>query len=170
MMVENFAFIGLGSNIGDRIINVKKAIEKIDDDILCSVKKISSFYESKAFGYTEQPDFINVVIRISTGYPPDSLFHLLKGIEKEIGRVKTTKWGPRKIDLDILFYNDWIYKNRVIQIPHKGISERDFVLLPMSEIEPDYIHPELNKKISDICTSIKTKTIIDKLQYEVTVK
>ena len=168
--LENIVFIGLGSNIGDRAGNIQTAIEKIGNDPFCSVQSISSYYESKAFGNTEQQDFINTVMKISTQYSPEKLFQLLKKIEIEIGRKENVRWGPREIDLDILFYNDLLYKNENLQIPHKGIPERDFVLIPMSEIEPEFVHPELNKKISDIWTSVNFKTIINKLPFEASVK
>ena len=168
--LENIVFIGLGSNIGDRVGNIQKAIEKIGDDQFCSVQSISSNYESRAFGNLEQADFINAVMKISTQHSPEKLFQLLKKTETEIGRKENVRWGPREIDLDILFYNDLLYKNENLQIPHKGIPERDFVLIPMSEIEPEFVHPELHKKISDICESVKFKTIINKLPFEASVK
>jgi len=166
----NIVFIGLGSNIGDKIENLRKAADKIEKDPFCSVQSLSSFYESKAFGNLEQADFINAVIKINTQHSPETLFQILKKTEKEIGRKENARWGPREIDLDILFYNDLIYSSVNLKIPHKGISERDFVLIPMSEIEPEFVHPEINKKISDICTSVKFKTIINKLPSEASIK
>ena len=168
--LENIVFIGLGSNIGDRVGNIQKAIEKIDNDPFCSVQNISSFYESRAFGNLDQADFINAVMKISTQHSPGKLFQVLKRTEAEIGRKKNVRWGPREIDLDILFYNDLLYNDESLQIPHKGIPERDFVLIPMSEIEPEFVHPELNKKISDIWASVKFKTIINKLPFEASLK
>ena len=113
---------------------------------------------------------MNAVIKIKTDYSPEKLHKSLKKIEVEIGRTETVKWGPRVLDLDILFFNEMIYKSEDLQIPHKGITERDFVLLPFCEIEPDFIHPELNRKISDICTTVKIKTIISKLPVEASEK
>ncbi|HEY7751032.1 MAG TPA: 2-amino-4-hydroxy-6-hydroxymethyldihydropteridine diphosphokinase [Ignavibacteriaceae bacterium] len=162
--------MGLGSNVGDKAGNLDKAIQLIKNSDVCEVHSVSSFYESKPFGILNQDDFINAVIKIKTAYQPEELYHKLKSIESEIGRKKTIKWGPRIIDLDILFFNDLIYENPLIKIPHKGIMDRDFVLVPMNEIDPDFIHPELNKKISDICTTVKIKTIISKLPVEASEK
>jgi len=160
-------YIGIGSNLGNRLYFVESAIEKIDSDPGCEAEKISSLYESKPFGSTEQENFINLVILIKTFYTPAALFNFLKQIESEMGRKNSTRWGPRKIDLDILFYNDLIYSGPQLTIPHKGITERDFVLVPMCEIAPDFIHPELNEKICDICKVELEKNIINKIPQNI---
>ena len=139
----------MGSNKGDREKHLISAIEMIENDPSCEVNVISSVYETKPFGVEGQGDFLNAVIRINTKYTPVDLFYFLKKIEKDLGREKTIKWGPREIDLDILFYNELIYNDDLLTIPHKGILERDFVLVPLCEIDPDIIHPVTGKKISD---------------------
>ena len=102
-------YIGIGSNIGNRIQFVESAIKKIDREPGCDVEKISSLYESKPFGNTKQENFINLVILVKTLSESVALFNFLKKIESEIGRRNSDHWGPREIDLDILFYNDLIY-------------------------------------------------------------
>ncbi len=163
-------YIGIGSNIGNRLHFVETAIKKIDTESGCEVEKISSLYETKPFGNTEQENFINLVILVKTFFEPVALFNFLKQIESEMGRRNSTRWGPREIDLDILFYNDIIYNDTKLIIPHKGIAERDFVLIPMCEIAPDFIHPAINKKICDICKAELEKNIIYKIPQSILVK
>jgi 7,8-dihydro-6-hydroxymethylpterin-pyrophosphokinase len=103
------------------------------------------------------------VVKISTDYSLIELFHFLKNIEKELGRSKTKKWGDREIDLDILFFNDIVYSDNIISVPHTGIIHRDFVVVPLCEIEPDLVHPELKLKICDISIPDSEKCIIGKL-------
>ena len=129
---------------------METAIERINSDPLCSVDVVSSVYETKPFGYKDQENFLNAAVRIYTDYSPAELFSLLKRIETDLGRTETIKWGPREIDLDILFYNDLIYNDENISIPHKGITERDFVLVPLCEINPELVHPGIGKKICEI--------------------
>lgn len=149
---------------------VETAILKIDADGECFVDKISSLYESKPFGNIKQENFINLVILIKTIYKPTVLFKFLKQIESEMGRRNSIRWGPREIDLDILFYDDLIYQDSKLTIPHKGITERDFVLVPMCEIAPNFIHPEKNKKICDICDEKMKKNIICKIPQNIFIK
>ena len=136
----------------------------------CEVEKISSLYESKPFGNTDQENFVNLVILVKTFFEPTALFNFLKQIESKMGRKNLTHWGPREIDLDILFYNDLIYNDAKLTIPHKGIAERDFVLVPMCEIAADFIHPEINEKICDICKTELKKNIISKIPQSILVK
>jgi len=159
----NTVFIGIGSNEGSRTANIKSAIDLINALIDCKIEKVSSFYETIPFGAIEQNNFINAVIKISTILNPIELFREVKNIEKKLDRIDREKWGPREIDLDILFFNDLIFSDEIITLPHKGIIYRDFVLIPLIEIEPDLIHPVFNKKISEFVLELKTKTIINKL-------
>jgi len=158
--VDNVCYIGLGSNIGDRLFNIESALNEIDKSGNSLVKEVSSVYETGPFGFEEQDNFLNAAAEINTGLELLPLFYFLKSIEDKLGRSKTVKWGPRIIDIDILFYNNIIYNDEVITVPHKGITERDFVLVPISEIAPDLIHPALNQNISDICKDDIQKTII----------
>jgi 2-amino-4-hydroxy-6-hydroxymethyldihydropteridine diphosphokinase len=161
--VKNTAYLSLGSNIGDRSKNLKEAIARIEQNPECMIAAVSSFYETKPYGYAEQDNFINAVIKIETDLQLVELFNFIKNIEKEMGRLQRVKWGPRELDIDILFFNDEIRKSDELTVPHKGIIERDFVLIPLKEIAPDLIHPELVQKISDICKTIKENNIIRKI-------
>lgn len=159
---QNTVFIGVGSNKGDRINNFQLALNFIEETIFCNIESISSLYESSPYGNTEQENFLNAVIKCSTKLNPQELLSSLKKIESKIGRIKNDKWGPREIDLDILFYNDLIFSNEIITLPHKGIIYRDFVLVPLIEIEPEIIHPVYSKKLSEFIPELKTRYIIKK--------
>lgn len=148
--MNNVVYIGIGSNVGVQINKIDFAIELISENPYCEVISVSSIYESSPYGEIEQEDFFNAVIKIKTLFEPKDLFHFLKSVENQVGRKLAVKWGPREIDLDILFYNDLIYTDEEITIPHKDLLNRDFVVVPLIEIAPDLIHPELNKKISEI--------------------
>jgi 2-amino-4-hydroxy-6-hydroxymethyldihydropteridine diphosphokinase len=122
----------------------------IDSNPYCEVETVSSVYESSPYGEIIQSEFFNAVFKIKTYFEVKELFKYLKSIEQQVGRKVTTKWGPREIDLDILFFNDIIYSDDEITVPHKDLLNRDFVLVPLSEIAPELIHPSINKKISEI--------------------
>jgi len=144
----NEVYLGLGSNVGDRLLNLNKAIELLSEKI--QILKKSKIYISKAVGYTDQPDFHNMVLYGKTDLSPEELFNFIKDVEKNAGRVYRFHWGPREIDIDILFYNDLVYKSDKLNIPHPRLHERDFVLLPLIELNPKLFHPVLNKRVSDL--------------------
>ena len=123
-------------------------------------------YETKPFGNVNQGNFLNAVISINTEYWLKELFYLLKRIEEKLGRIISEKWGPREIDLDLLFYDKTIYSDSRLNIPHPGIMERDFVIVPFCEINPDFIIPEKNIRISQIDLDRIEKNIITKLEYK----
>ncbi|MCU0332313.1 MAG: 2-amino-4-hydroxy-6-hydroxymethyldihydropteridine diphosphokinase [Ignavibacteriaceae bacterium] len=125
-------------------------MELIDSNPYCEVEAVSSIYESAPYGEIIQGEFFNAVFKIKTYFELMELFKFLKLIETQVGRTATQKWGPREIDLDILFYNDIVFSDDEITIPHKDLLNRDFVLVPLNEIAPDLIHPLMNKKISEI--------------------
>jgi 2-amino-4-hydroxy-6-hydroxymethyldihydropteridine diphosphokinase len=162
---EHRAFISLGSNIGNRINFLRAAVREIQNNSKIDLKSISSVYETKPYGNKKQSNFLNAVIEVYTSYNLIGLFNQLKSIENEIGRSKTIKWGPREIDLDLLFYDDRIFSDKKVTIPHKDIQHRDFVLIPFCDITGDFIHPELKQKISDICKLNMSKQIIRKTRY-----
>lgn len=159
----NIAFIGIGSNEGNRILNIKSAIDLINGITNCKIEKVSSVYETLPFGEIKQNNFLNAVIKISTMLNPQELYIELKKIEQKLGRIIREKWGPREIDLDILLFNYLIFSDEIITLPHKGIIYRDFVIVPLVEIEPDLIHPVFNRKIADFILDLKSKNIINKL-------
>lgn len=157
-------YLGLGSNKGDRFNYLVSAVKLISQDKNCRLVKSSSVYETKPYGNLVQGNFYNAVILIETKYDLETLYYFLKEIEKEVGREKSEKrWNPREIDVDILFYNNLIYKSEILTVPHKDIMNRDFVLIPFIELAADYIHPILKIKISDTDLSLIDKHIIQKL-------
>ncbi len=164
--ISVIAYIALGSNKGSRQENLKNAVKSIDTDFHCKVIDKSGIYETKSFGKVKQDNFLNAVIKIETTYKPKELFHTLKYIERKLGRSKTVKWGPREIDLDLLFYNEQIYSDYELKIPHRGITQRDFVIVPLCDIAPDFVHPETGIKISDFDLTKLEKNIISRTEYK----
>jgi 2-amino-4-hydroxy-6-hydroxymethyldihydropteridine diphosphokinase len=143
------AYIGIGSNIGNRENNCRKAIKLIGKNGI-AVRKQSGMYETEPWGVKDQPKFINMAIEVETDKAPEELLRVLKEIEKEIGRTETAKWGPRVIDLDILFYDDLILKRLGLEIPHPLLHEREFILKPLCEIAPDKRHPGTRKTVKEM--------------------
>ena len=143
------AYISIGSNLGDREENCKQALRLLQANGIL-IKKQSRMYETEPWGIKDQPKFINMAIETETDKKPEELLRVLKEIEKEIGRTETTKWGPRIIDLDILFYDDLILKIPGIEIPHPLLHEREFVLKPLCEITPDKKHPVTGKTVREM--------------------
>lgn len=146
-------YIGIGSNIGDRITNCKNAINLLKEHGI-KIKKESSMYETEPWGVKEQPKFINMAIKAETALKPIELLKLLKNIEKKMGRKETFHWGPRIIDLDILLYENMVFNNEELNIPHKNLHERDFILKPLSEIAGDIRHPVLKLHIKELLNRI----------------
>lgn len=163
---KNIAYLGLGSNVGNRFINLQAALDLINSMTGCKIERVSSIYETRAFGNIDQENFLNAAIKISTILDQLSLFIELKEIEKKLGRKVRTKWGPREIDIDILFFNDLVFSNEIITLPHKGVINRDFVMVPLIEIEPDLIHPVYKRKLSEFITNLESRFILRKTSYE----
>ncbi|MDO8282149.1 MAG: 2-amino-4-hydroxy-6-hydroxymethyldihydropteridine diphosphokinase [Thermodesulfovibrionia bacterium] len=143
------AYIGIGSNLGNREENCMKAVSLLRDNGI-KVTKLSSMIETEPWGLEGQPKFINMAVEAETALSPQELLKLLKEIESEIGREPAERWGPRIIDLDILLYDALVLKTPELEIPHPHIAEREFVLKPLSEIAPEKIHPVLKKSISEL--------------------
>lgn len=141
-------FLGLGSNLEDRKNALNTAIKRLHEHI--DDLTISDFFETDPVGITDQPKFLNAACSGETELNPRDLLDFILAIEKEIGRVRTIKWGPRVIDIDILFYGDRIIREPDLTIPHPFIAERGFVLLPLSQIAGDFLHPVLQKTVSDL--------------------
>lgn len=143
-------YLSLGGNLGDRLSNLTKAIQLIKERI-GEVLQESAIYETKAWGDTNQPDYLNLVLAVKTNLEPEELLDETQRIENELGRKRREKWGARTIDIDILFINQLIINTERLKVPHPLMSERKFVLLPLEEIAPEFIHPIFK-------TSIKTLT------------
>lgn len=148
----NRVFLGLGTNMGDREQNLRDAVEALNGHL--EIIRLSSVYETKAWGYTDQADFLNQVIEAYTDLTPLRLLNFVKRTELELGRVESFRYGPRSIDIDILFYGDLVRKTKRLQIPHPRMHERAFVLIPLAELEPEFRHPVLNRTIEDILKNV----------------
>jgi 2-amino-4-hydroxy-6-hydroxymethyldihydropteridine diphosphokinase len=151
----SIAYIGIGSNLGNREENCLKAIELLENKGIV-VRKRSSLYETEPWGVKDQPKFINMAIEIETELEPEELLKTLKDIEKEVGREESFRWGSRIIDLDILLFDDIILDKDYLRIPHTFMHERDFVLKPLCEIAPDKKHPLLGKTIKELINAKNT--------------
>ncbi|WP_306688909.1 2-amino-4-hydroxy-6-hydroxymethyldihydropteridine diphosphokinase [Candidatus Magnetominusculus xianensis] len=136
----------MGSNVGSRQGNCLSAIEWMSHSGM-TVTKRSAMYETKAWGVEAQPDFINMCVEIDTQLTPLQLLEALQAIEQQTGRQKSYKWGPRKIDLDILFYGGLVIDEERLKIPHPYAHLRRFVLEPLAEIAPEFVHPTLGNTI-----------------------
>jgi 2-amino-4-hydroxy-6-hydroxymethyldihydropteridine diphosphokinase len=142
-------YIGIGSNLGNRVENCEHAIGLLNEYGIKATKS-SSKIETEPWGVTDQPRFINMAVKAETDHEPRDLLHALKNIENEMGRSTGIRWGPRVIDLDILLYNSQIIKIPDLEIPHPGMQDRDFVLKPLAEIAPDIQHPVFRKSIREL--------------------
>ena len=145
----NEVYLQLGSNIGDRLGNLDQSI-KIITERIGNVLEKSSVYESTPWGVENQRNFLNQVIFVKSNFDPHTILDLVLQIEKDMGRIRIEKWGERIIDIDILFIDDLIIESENLCIPHEFIAKRKFVLQPMCEIAPAFIHPKLNKTISQL--------------------
>ncbi len=146
-------YLLLGSNLGDRAKNIENALEELEKIGVIILKK-SSLYETKPWGYKKQPDFLNLAIECSTSLSPFDLLGEIKKIEIKMGRQNTIKYGPRIIDIDIIFYDNLILKSDTLTIPHPLMHEREFALKPLCEIAPHIIHPELKVSLKELLKQI----------------
>jgi 2-amino-4-hydroxy-6-hydroxymethyldihydropteridine diphosphokinase len=145
----NNVYLSLGSNEGDRIGWMQKAMEMLS--VKCGpVVQRSSVYQTAAWGLTSQPDFLNMVILLQTTKTPAELLIDIHNIETTLGRRRDIKWGPRTLDIDILLYNDLVTELPELTIPHPYMQDRRFTLVPLAEIAPTYIHPKFNVAISEL--------------------
>ena len=146
----NKVYIAAGSNLGDKEETLKEAIYKIDKRKDCVVTKVSNFYTTDPVGYEDQDQFVNCVFEIDTLQTPSELMDTLLEVEKDFKRERIIRWGPRTLDLDIIFYDDIISYDEHILIPHPRAHERQFVMKPMCDINPYYVHPIYRKRVMDI--------------------
>ncbi len=135
MLKKSVVYLGLGSNIGNRMRNIVRASYLIDKVKGIKLLQSSAIYESKPWGYTNQKEFYNAVVKIETRLKPHALLKICKKIERKMGRIKRFKWGPRIMDIDILIYKNIKKNTKELTIPHKYIKKRVFVLVPLAEID-----------------------------------
>lgn len=148
------AYIAVGSNLGDRRQHMAEAVEKINDNPFCYVTKKADIIETKPVGYTDQNDFLNGCIEIKTLFEPFELLEFLHEIEDGDGRTHDIHWGPRTIDLDIIFYDDIVLDTPSLTIPHKEMKKRYFVLKPLSDIAPKLRHSVTGETVSELLSAV----------------
>lgn len=150
-------YLSLGTNLGDRPVNLQQALLALTRQI--SITAVSNVYETEPWGVTDQPSFFNICVAGSTTLAPHELLKFCKQIEAEVGRTPTFKWGPRLIDIDILFYDNMIMKDDTLAIPHPFVDERAFVLAPLADIAPDYEHPQTHASVVQMLVDVYTTAV-----------
>ncbi len=148
-------YLGLGSNMGNRQANLDKAIGILSQRL--QLGQVSSLYDTEPVGNISQPRFLNLVCQVYTRLAPEELLTLAKGIELKLGRAPGTSNAPRPVDIDILFYGDQVIKTKELVIPHPRLTERAFVLVPLTEIAPDFVHPVGRKTAGELLKCITEK-------------
>ena len=147
-------YISLGTNLGDRLANLQAALAALPPIVL--MQAASPIYETEPWGYSDQPAFLNQVISAETQLEPLDLLPHLKRLETELGRTPTFRYGPRLIDMDILFYDDILLATPGLEIPHPRLHERAFVLVPLVDLAPDFRHPRLGKTLQELLAQVDT--------------
>ena len=142
-------FLSLGSNLGDRSGNITKALDGLASAGV-EVRRVSSFYRTEPVDYTQQPWFINCVAEVATELLPMQLLSALQRVERKLGRLRSINKGPRKIDIDILLYENAVIRSATLNIPHVSMAERRFVLVPLRELEPGLRHPVTEQTVTEM--------------------
>jgi len=157
----NNAYLLIGGNLGDRLANLNNAIQKIE--LHCGkIISSSTIYETAAWGFTEQPPFFNQALQVETALSATELMQQLLIIELSLGRERLLPLGPRTIDLDIIYFNNEIIQNDIVSIPHPRMEQRNFVLIPLNEIAPTYLHPVLNIPTSTLLKQCRDESHVYK--------
>lgn len=159
--------VSLGSNLGDRIGFLRKAVEALGQVPGFRICGISSVYETEPVGKKDQPQFLNAAVEIESMLSPDSLLVNCKRVERRVGRTQSEKWGPREIDLDLIYVGDMVVKSPMLTLPHPEVAGRRFVLTPLAEIAPGFVDPlrnctlsELLSECPDTCSVVKSSSTI----------
>lgn len=150
-------FLALGSNLGDRLANLQNTIRALPPEVQVTAQ--SPVYETPPWGYQDQPVFLNQVAAAQTALLPEELLRYLKDLEAELGRKPTFHYGPRQIDIDILFYDDLVYHSGDLVIPHPRLSERAFVLVPLADLAPQLRHPVSGESIQEMLARVDSSQI-----------
>lgn len=151
----NTAYLGVGSNLGDKERNINDAISVFAEHPLCKVEKVSNLFVTKPYGVKEQDDFVNGAFCVKTLLTPEELLDVIGEIEQKLKRVRKQHWGPRTIDVDILLYDDSVLHTEQLTIPHLEMQKRDFVLVPLCELNPYVVHPIFRKTATQLLQELK---------------
>jgi 2-amino-4-hydroxy-6-hydroxymethyldihydropteridine diphosphokinase len=141
-------YLALGSNVGNSKAYISEAIEHLRDGV--ADIKIAPVYRSKAIGYTDQADFLNTALRCNTRFDPNTLLNIIKSVEQNMGRIDRFRWGPREIDVDIIFYGDRIINTEQLSVPHPRFQERGFVLKPLIDLNPSLTDPITHMNVEEL--------------------
>jgi 2-amino-4-hydroxy-6-hydroxymethyldihydropteridine diphosphokinase len=160
--VPHIAYLSLGSNLGDRAGQLREAQARLVSQ--GKLRKVSSFYETEPIDFVDQPWFLNCVLALETDATPFQLMSKILEIEKNMGRRRVQKKGPRSVDIDILLFDDEIIDAKELTIPHPAMQERRFVLEPMAEIAPEVIHPLLKQTIRELLGALPAGQVVRKLE------
>ncbi|MEW6094563.1 MAG: 2-amino-4-hydroxy-6-hydroxymethyldihydropteridine diphosphokinase [Chloroflexota bacterium] len=153
-MPSRIVYLALGTNLGERTANLRRAIQSLPPAV--TVLAESPVYATPPWGVTGQPNFLNMALKGETRLPPLGLLKRLKQLEGELGRVPSVRYGPRLIDIDILFYADLVLDTPQLTLPHPRLHERAFVLVPLNDIAPNLHHPRLGKTVREMLTVVDT--------------
>lgn len=151
-------YLSLGTNVGQRRQNLTRALAGLGEVLMLTA--VSPIYQTPPWGLADQPDFLNLCLEATTSLSPLDLLHFTRQLEKDLGRQKTVRWGPRLIDIDILFYDDHISHSEKLTIPHPRIAERAFVLVPLADIAPDLVHPETGRTVREMVTAVDPSGLV----------
>jgi 2-amino-4-hydroxy-6-hydroxymethyldihydropteridine diphosphokinase len=160
-MIDNWSFLGLGSNVGERRLRLQEGIRSLEHAGF-DIKRRSSFYETEPVGYDDQPWFLNAVVGGETALNPKCLLKRCQKIEKEAGRKRTARFGPRSLDIDILLYKGRVIDEQYLVIPHPRMHERRFVLVPLVEIAPEIEDPRTGKRFAEILAELDDRKKVTK--------
>lgn len=163
-------FIGLGSNLGDRVKYLNRALSELIGLHQTIVKNYSSVYETEPVGVKGQPKFLNMVVELDSTLRPDDLVRELKEIEQRVGRTFSEHWGPREIDLDLLYYGGEMLNETALQVPHPEISNRRFVLVPLKEIAAEFQDPLRHLSIEELLHGCSDTSFVRKTTQQMSVK
>jgi 2-amino-4-hydroxy-6-hydroxymethyldihydropteridine diphosphokinase len=156
-MIKKIVFLALGTNLGDRPGNLRAAIAALPPEVV--ILESSPVYETPPWGVADQPAFLNMVIKGETHLNPQKLLKHLKCLETRLGRLPSTRYGPRKIDIDVLFYDDLLLNTPELTLPHPSLHERAFVLVPLADLAPELVHPKLGKTVRQLLAQVVTTEV-----------